>query len=180
MSQTSQAQDAYLGEIRLFAGNYAPVGWQLCNGQLLSISQNTALFSILGTTYGGNGTTTFALPDLRGRVPVHTGTGPGLSTYELGETGGKEYVTLLASQMSPAAPQLLATNQMADTDDPTNAVLAMPDNGTMIYKSLGSPNTNMSLSAIRSNGGGQPIEILQPYLGVNYIICTEGIWPSRQ
>lgn len=179
LSQTAQAQEQFIAEIRLFAGNFAPRGWAFCHGQILPIAQYTALFSLLGTTYGGNGQTTFALPDLRSRVAIHQGQGPGLSSYSLGEQGGTETNTLNASQLPVAAPSLNARNEVGNTDDPTNAVLAKPSNGVMIYRSGTSANVNMNAASISGLGGGQPVNNIQPYLGLNYIICLEGIYPSR-
>lgn len=180
MSQTNYAQDGFIGEIRMFAGNFAPRGWAFCNGQLLSIAQNQALFSILGTTYGGDGRTTFALPDLRGRAPVQAGTGPGLSNYDLGETGGAESIHLNPNQVPTSTPPTLrASTEGGNTDDPTNAVLAKPKNKLKIYYS-GDPNNSMRPNAISAPAsGGQPVDIRQPYLGVNFIICMQGIFPSR-
>lgn len=171
-----------LGEIRMFAGNFAPRGWALCNGQLMAISQNTALFSILGTTYGGNGQTTFALPDLRGRVPVHAGQGPGLSPYVLGEQTGTENVTLLSTQMPTHTHLVNASTNGADQGSPAAAILAAPLDGS------GSPtagytktaaNTQMAPTAIGMAGGNQPFSVLQPLTCVNFIIALEGIFPSR-
>ncbi|MBI5915895.1 MAG: phage tail protein [Bacteroidetes bacterium] len=181
MSQTSQAQDGYIGEIRLFAGNFVPRGWAYCTGQLLPINQYQAVYAILGTTYGGDGQTNFALPDLRGRVPVQPGTGPGLSNYVLGESSGSETIRLTTTQMPSIQFQstLRATNEPGDTDDPTNAVLAKPENGAKIYRQV-NPNVSMTPGSAVSNGGFQPVNNMQPYLGLNYIICLEGIFPSRQ
>jgi microcystin-dependent protein len=172
-----RAQEAYLGEIRMFAGNFAPRGWALCNGQLLSISQNTALFSLLGTTYGGNGTTTFALPDLQGRVPVHAGSGPGLTPRILGERSGEETHTLTVSEIPSHAHSLLADSSVGTTSAPGGMVHAR--------NAAGIPNfgphttTQMQQGVVGSAGGSQPHTIMQPYLVINYIIALEGIFPSR-
>lgn len=176
--------EPFIGQIILFAGNFEPRGWAFCNGQLLSIAQNTALFSLLGTTYGGNGQTTFALPDLRGRVPLHFGQGPGLSDYILGESGGAEQVTLTQGQMPAHSHQafstLNASNAADDSTDPTGRVLAVANRG--VYNSQ-TPNVSMAAAAISttvaSTGGNQPHDNRQPYLAINYIIALEGIYPSR-
>ena len=168
-----------LGEIKLFAGNFAPRGWAFCEGQLLPISQNTALFSILGTTYGGDGRTTFALPDLRGRAPIHPGTGPGLSAYNLGETGGAETVALTAQQLPPHNHSLNANTQNGNTSDPPGAALADTKGTDRDYMKSGEVNTQMSANSIGVTGGGQPHENRQPYLAINFIIALEGIYPSR-
>jgi len=174
--------EPYLGEIRLFAGNFAPRGWALCNGQLLAISQNTALFSILGTQYGGNGTTTFSLPDLRGRIPVNQGQGPGLSPYTVGEQIGTENVTLLSTQMPAHTHLISATTAQADLGSPAGAILAAPVDST------GNPsagytktaaNTQMAQNAVGIAGGSQPFSIIQPILAVTFIIALQGIFPSR-
>jgi microcystin-dependent protein len=170
----------------MFGGNFAPRGWATCDGQTLPISQNAALFSILGTTFGGNGTTTFALPDLRGRVPVHPGVGPGLSPYALGQSSGSETVTLLAGQM-PAHNHLIgASNQAGTVNDPTNAIAALINTGsvrTPATTALGyttPPQTGtMAAAAVSATGGGQPHANIQPYLCVNFIIATQGVFPSR-
>jgi microcystin-dependent protein len=178
--------DEYLGIVKIFAGNFAPKGWALCWGQLLSISQNTALFSILGTTYGGNGTSTFALPDLRGRIPVGQGSGPGLPEVFLGQTGGAPTVTILLPNM-PAhnhpvtgTVQLPVNDSPANTDSPAGAYLAQPTANTF----LGTPGLDFA-GDLKVNlttgiaGGTQPIDITSPYLGVNYVICLQGLFPSR-
>jgi microcystin-dependent protein len=167
--------EPFLSEIRMFSFNFPPKGWAFCNGQFLPINQNQALFSLLGTTYGGNGQTTFALPDLRGRVPVHPGQGPGLSSYSLGQAGGTETETLTVNQMpahthnvSPAA-----TNDVQTTNRPGNAVPARGGAyaGTGGEKMAGTPSGQA--------GASQPHSNLQPHLALNYIIAIEGIFPSR-
>lgn len=154
------AQDAYIAEIRLFAGNFPPKGWAFCDGQVLSISQNTALFSLIGTTYGGDGRSTFALPDLRGRVPVHTGNGQGknLSYVVLGEMGGVEKNVV--------------------TQVPTSLKLEGVSLDTKVTGRDGAPSV-LSNVTVQSNGQQQTIENRQPYLGLNYIICMYGIFPPR-
>jgi microcystin-dependent protein len=181
--------EPFIGEIRMFAGNFAPRGWAFCDGQLLSIAQNTALFSILGTTYGGNGQTTFALPDLRGRVPVGPGQGPGLSSITPGESSGSESVTLLISNM-PAhnhsvQAQLKGTSTPAATGNPSNAVFALSRSISPYANGSANPpldldfNSNAVAAQSGVVGGSQPFSIRQPYLGVYYIIALEGIFPSR-
>jgi len=166
--------EPFLGQIQPFPYNFAPRGWAFCSGQILPIAQNTALFSLLGTTYGGNGQTTFALPDLRGRVPLHFGQGPGLSPYDLGQVSGTETVTLLSTQM-PAHNHTMnaSTGEAADTIA-TGQVLA----SSAIY-APGSPNTVMSAQSVGQAGGNQPHPNLQPYLVLNWCIALEGIFPSR-
>jgi microcystin-dependent protein len=162
----------FLGQITIFAGNFAPRGYAFCQGQILSISQNTALFSLLGTTYGGDGRTTFALPDLRGRVPVGAGQGPGLTAQSVGETSGQETVTLTTQQLPPHTHSIQVTNAPSDTSNPVGAV---PAKGGSYSK--GAP-TGTAANATQT-GGGQPHSNLQPSLGLNYIIALEGIYPSR-
>jgi microcystin-dependent protein len=172
--------DPFIGEIALVPYNFAPNGWAFCDGQLLAISQNTALFSLLGTTFGGNGVTTFALPDLRGRAPVHVGggPGPGLSAYALGQMGGVEVVTLLASQMPNHSHGLNASSANGTSDSPVNGVMGKNASGVPQY-SGGAPNATMAAAAIAAAGGSQPHENRPPYLGLNYIISLYGIFPSR-
>jgi len=168
--------DVFVAEIRIFAGNFAPKGWALCNGQLMPINQNTALFSLLGTQYGGNGTSNFALPNLQGSSPMHTGAtpGPGLTARTVGETGGEATVTLLQSQVPPHTHSLQATTT-ATTGAPTNNSLA---GGASIYHAATSP---VAMSALDPTpvGGGQPHENRQPYLTLNFIIALQGIFPAR-
>jgi microcystin-dependent protein len=162
-----------LGEIRMVGFNFAPRGWAMCNGQILSIAQNTALFSLLGTTYGGNGQTTFALPDFRGRVPVHQGQGPGLSPQSIGEQAGTETVTLLQTQM-PAHNHVVRGNNTLNTTNRVDG--AFPAVRGMYAKQ---DDANMNPAMIQPAGGSQPHENLQPYLVVTFIIALEGIFPSR-
>ena len=167
----------FLAQITLFGSNFAPRGWAFCQGQILSIAQNTALFSLLGTTYGGNGQTTFALPDFRGRVPIQQGQGPGLSPYSLGQQGGTETVTLLTTQM-PAHTHVMvtnaSTNEATDTE-PTGQFLATGNYYT------NTSNVQMNANAVQAGiaGGSQPHTNIQPYLAINFIIALEGIFPSR-
>ncbi|CRI59232.1 phage tail protein [Pseudomonas sp. CCOS 191] len=193
--------EPFIGQITLFAGNFAPRGWMFCQGQLLSIATNTALFSILGTTYGGNGQTTFALPDLRGRAPVQQGQGPGLPSVVLGEAAGTPTTTLTSLNMASQAVNIPAqTVSVAipaaegDADLPapsTTGVLAKPKDSSGsgvsidIYASTASNTTlkpfNLTIPATTgaTAPGNQPFSNQSPYLGINFIIATEGIFPSR-
>lgn len=175
--------DAYIGAIFMFAGNFAPNGYQLCQGQLLSISQNAALFSILGITYGGNGQTTFALPDLRGRGPIGVGTGPGLPNVDLGQQAGATSVNISLPNLPPHNHALQANNNAAGVGDPTGALLANSGNsqtgGFPVYLGGAAPNATMNPQSIGMTGSGTPINTQDPYLGVNFIICVNGIFPSR-
>lgn len=178
-----------LAEIRMFAGNFAPRGWAFCQGQILPISQNTALFSLLGTTYGGNGQTTFALPDFRGRVPVGTGQGPGLPPVTLGEMAGSPTHTLIITEMPAHNHTISATvnasSTSAATGNPNNAYLAISRSISPYISASASPAVDLALApgAISATvgiaGGSQPFSIMQPYVGMNFIIALEGIFPSR-
>jgi microcystin-dependent protein len=164
----------------MFAGNFAPSGWALCNGQLMSISQNAALFSIVGTYYGGNGTQTFALPDLRGRVALHQGQGPGLSPYVVGQVAGTENVTLLSNQMPIHTHLVSADGSAGGKTTPANNFpgTVSPQATEKIY-SAGPGNTTMAPNMLGTAGGNQPFSIVQPYLCVTFIIALVGIFPSR-
>ena len=166
--------EPFIAQIMMFGGNFAPRGWALCNGQILPIAQNTALFSLLGTTFGGNGQTTFALPDLRGRVPVHPGQGPGLSNVDLGQAAGAETVTLTQNEIAQHAHGVAASNGGATASRPANSFLAAGGSYTNA-----SDGTAMNAGMVGIAGGSQPHENRQPYLGVNFIIALEGIFPSR-
>ena len=166
--------EPFLGELRLFPYNFAPRGWAFCSGQIMSISQNTALFALLGTTFGGNGQTTFALPDLRGRAALSSGQGPGLSSYVLGENGGTENVTLIQNQMPMHNHMVNASTADATATRPTGAVLT--SGGSYAAASDG---TVMNPQMIGVAGGSQPHQNMQPYLVLNYCIALEGIFPSR-
>ena len=161
----------YVGEIRIFAGNFAPAGWMFCEGQLLPISENETLFQLIGTTYGGDGESTFALPDMRGRIPVHQGSG-----FILAETGGAEEITLTVSQIAAHSHPLLATTTVANDQAPAGNVLAQT--GTFDGYQSSPAGVNMSPQAIGPVGGSQPHTNFQPYLCVNYIISLFGIFPS--
>jgi microcystin-dependent protein len=174
--------EAYVGEIRMVGFNFAPIGWALCNGQILPISQNTALFSLLGTTYGGNGTTTFALPDLQNRTPIHKGQGPGLSPYSLGESGGASTVTLQQSQLSAHAHAVSCDPAIGTQQDAAGAVWASSGAGRTppaYYANAVSNLVAMSPSAIAVAGGRLPHNNRSPYLGVTFIIALQGIYPPR-
>ncbi|ESS66647.1 microcystin dependent protein MdpB [Methyloglobulus morosus KoM1] len=173
--------EGYIGQIIMFAGNFAPTNWAFCNGQLLSIAQNTALFSIIGTTYGGNGTTNFALPDLQGRVALHAGNGAGLTPYVLGEQGGAEAVTLTLPQIPAHNHSLMANSGNGDQLSPSGNVSATVNDGarTQYPGYSTTPNAAMSAAAISPTGGNQPHTNIQPFLAVNFIICLQGIFPSR-
>ncbi|MBT8216356.1 MAG: tail fiber protein [Acidimicrobiia bacterium] len=171
--------EPFVGEIRMFAGNFAPRGWAFCDGQLLAVSQNDALFSLLGTIYGGDGRTTFGLPDLRGRVPIHAGTGPGLSPRRLGAKAGEESVTLTINQMPSHTHQLRASNAQASSTDPTGRSTGKADKFTYGPAASFPPPVDMNSAAITNTGGGQRHTNLMPALCVNFIIALFGIYPSR-
>jgi microcystin-dependent protein len=173
--------DPFLAEIRMFAGNFAPRGWALCDGQLISISQNTALFSLLGTTFGGDGRVTFALPNLQGSAPMQQGQGPGLSDRWLGEIGGEQSVTLLTSEMPLHTHQVNAVDASGDATTPNNALWAsamLGRVGTNMYSSA-APSQTMSPSSTGITGGSQPHNNMPPYLCVTFIIALQGIFPQR-
>jgi len=173
--------DPFVAEIRIFPFNFAPKGWAWCDGQLLPLSQNTALFSLLGTTYGGDGKSNFALPDLQGRSPMHPGQGPGLSLHDLGETGGSETVTLLESEIPSHSHNLRASSSPADNPGPGGNVLARVPSGATPYVP-GSPQpplVAMSDNAIAPAGGDQPHNNMQPYLTFYFCIALQGVYPPR-
>lgn len=169
--------EPYIGQIQGFGFNFAPVGWQQCNGQMISIAQNTALFSLLGTTYGGNGQTTFALPDLRGRFMVHPGTGPGLSTISWGEVAGVENVSILTSNLPAHSHNVSISVNTATGEDsiPTNKIAS----GTNRFSEDVSPGSVLGGVNQQPVGGNQPLAIRNPYLGMNICIAMQGIYPSR-
>lgn len=195
--------EGYIAEIRMFAGNFAPRNWAYCNGQLLSIAQNTALFSLLGTTFGGNGQTTFGLPNSQSRVMVGTGTGPGLPAVTLGEVGGVETVTLNTTQMpshthtvtTSGSPAAMVSSAQASMSAPAaNSAVAAPGtlSGRSFTATLGfntsAPDVQLSMASVNTSGvtytntvagSNQPHSNIQPYLGMSYIICLYGIFPSR-
>lgn len=170
--------DAFLAEIRIFAGNFPPTGWAVCEGQLLPIAQNTALFSLLGTTYGGDGRSTFALPNLNNRFPLGQGQGPGLSPRALGETGGSEAVALDSAQMPQHRHELRAALAPSTGTPGPDKALAPATGGALIYRASGAPQP-MAPQTLAAAGGGQPHDNLQPYLGLNFIIALQGIFPPR-
>ena len=201
MVTPASASDPFIAEIIMFGGNFAPRGWAFCEGQLLAISSNTALCSLLGTTYGGDGRTTLALPDLRGRVAVHPGTGPGLSTIRLGERGGSNNATLTIANM-PSHNHIATTSTTVDVEatlkgtndrgnqvSPANNTLAndrrekqyrnSAPNVDMNADSIAATATATSSTTIANTGGSQAFNIMQPYLGINYIIALVGVFPSR-
>ena len=171
--------EPFLGQIIMFAGNFAPVGWAFCDGQLLPISQNTALFSLLGTTYGGTGITTFALPDLRGRVPLHVGQGPGLSSYVLGQVGGAENATLQVTNLPSHTHSVNCSSSGGNQASPGGNFLAVESTGTSANYSSGPPDSAMNAQALGPVGGNQPFSIQQPYGCVTFVIALQGIYPSR-
>lgn len=161
----------YVGEIRMFAGNFAPAGWMLCEGQLLPISEYETLFQLIGTTYGGDGQSTFALPDLRGRLPLHQGNG-----FVLAETGGVEEVTLTVSQIPSHSHPFLASTSISNQSSPANAVVAQSSSADLYIEDT--PTTNLAANSISPTGGSQPHTNFQPYLCVNFIISLFGIFPQ--
>ncbi len=189
--------EGMIGEVRGFAGNFAPRAWAFCDGQLLPISSNTALFSIIGTIYGGDGRTTFALPDLRGRVMVHPGNGPGLSSRRLGQKGGSETNTLNVTQIPShnhsAVGKLKVNTNPADSSDPKSNYAALANGrvtsgggagGTVAANGWSASQNDFGAAdgvtvTVGNTGGGQSVNNMQPWLGVNYIICMQGVFPSR-
>lgn len=170
----------FIAEIRMFGGNFAPRGNAFCNGQILSIAQNTALFSLLGTTYGGNGQTTFALPNLQSRAPMHPGQGPGLSPRSLGEQGGAESVTLITNQIPAHTHQASGRAAAGDQTSPANTTWATVSSGRNplpLYSPT--PNTTMNPQALGVAGGGQPHQNMPPFLAISFIIALQGIFPPR-
>ena len=167
----------YLGQIALVGFNFAPVGWALCNGQILQISQNAALFTLIGTTYGGDGQTTFALPDLRSRIPLHQGQGSGTSNYVLGQTGGFETVTLSGDQIPSHTHQAQCYTSGGNSTSPPNGIWAQ--SSTQVYKGGQVGAATMAPGAIGLAGGSQPHPNIMAYQALNYIIALEGIFPSQ-
>ncbi len=171
--------DPFVAEIRIFPFNFAPRGWAFCDGQILPLSQNTALFSLLGTTYGGDGKSNFALPNLQGNAPMFWGQGPGLSLRDLGETGGSETVSLLESEIPYHSHGMMAATDIADQNSPgTNRVLTISNNGS-IYAPGNSPLVAMSDQALAPAGGDQPHNNMMPYLTLNFCIALQGVYPPR-
>ncbi|MBC7711361.1 MAG: tail fiber protein [Rhizobacter sp.] len=170
----------FLGEIKMLGFNFAPRGSALCNGQIISIQQNTALFSLLGTTYGGNGTTTFALPDFRGRFPTNAGQGPGLSNQTLGQIGGAESTTLLPTQMPVHNHLIVGSTATGNSNSPTNNVLAVSSTrGGTEYAAAATAPTTLHATSVSSSGGNQPVSTMPPFLAVTFAIFMTGVFPSR-
>jgi microcystin-dependent protein len=169
--------DPFVAEIRIFPFNFAPKGWAWCDGQLLPLSQNTALFSLLGTTYGGNGKSNFALPDLQGRAPMHPGQGPGLSLHDLGETGGSETVTLLESEIPAHSHTVKAVDKVADSPSGQGASLASPPAGNP-YRAADNL-VPLSENALSPTGGDAPHNNMQPFLTFYFCIALQGVFPPR-
>ena len=170
--------DPFVAEIRIFPFNFAPKGWAFCDGQLLPLSQNTALFSLLGTTYGGNGKSNFALPDLQGSAPMHPGQGPGLSLHDLGETGGSETVTLLESEIPSHAHAMRASADPATAQAPSSAVTLARSAGGSAYSTTLTGLVALAGNALAPAGGDLPHNNLQPYLTLYFCIALQGIFPS--
>lgn len=169
--------DPYLGQLSMFAGNFAPRGWSLCDGQLLPIAQYTALFSLLGTIYGGDGRTTFGLPDMRGRLPVHHGNGPGLTSRRIGESFGSETVALTANTNAAHNHTFEMSTSSGTGSDLTNGYIGASPNVRM-FRPI-SPNTNLSQATFSNIGSSQPHPNMMPYQCVNFIIALQGVFPSR-
>jgi microcystin-dependent protein len=170
--------DPFVAEIRIFPFNFAPKGWAFCDGQLLPLSQNTALFSLLGTTYGGDGKSNFALPNMQGNAPMHPGQGPGLSLHDLGETGGSETVSLLESEIPSHSHNVTASSQDG-TDNHPVANYPAQGVGINLYVNAGTTPVAMNDNAIAPAGGDQPHNNMQPYLTLNFCIALQGVFPPR-
>lgn len=171
--------EPFIAEIRIFAGNFAPRGWAFCDGQLLPISQNTALFSLIGTTYGGDGRTTTALPNLQGRAPMHPGRGPGLTERRLGQKGGVETVTLSEAQMPNHTHSMNAANRNGEDRPAVGNALARSTGGAMYQTNTTANLVDMANQALPATGGSQSHNNMQPFLTMNFIIALVGLYPSR-
>jgi len=171
--------DPFVAEIRIFPFNFAPHGWAFCNGQVMPISQNTALFSLLGTNYGGNGTSTFGLPNYAGAAPMHWGDGAGLTPRVIGEIGGSDNVTLLNSEIPLHTHALVGSSSLADSPSPTGAESSRVSGATPYLPPAGAPLVPMSPSAIGISGGGFPHNNMQPYVTLNFCIALQGVFPPR-
>lgn len=169
--------DSYIGQIRMFAGNFSPLHWAFCDGQILSVAQNQPLFSLLGSQYGGNGHTTFSLPEMRGRIPMHFGTGPSLSPRTIGSRFGQETVTLTETQIPSHNHPLQASTNTGDTTAPTGALLAATPQD--FYTPDNSSTVNFDQNEVQTTGRGEPHTNMMPTQCVNFIICLQGIYPSR-
>ncbi len=179
---TATAQDAYLGTLHVTAGTYCPSGTVPAEGQVLTIASNTSLFAVVGTTYGGDGTTTFALPDLRGRGPIHYGAGPGLNTYPLGESGGEETINLSVNELPPHSHMVNATNQTANKNGPGTDFLAIPNAeriGEIDMYHEGPPNKQMDPGVIAETGEGQPLPHRSPYVAMMWCVTVVGQFPPK-
>lgn len=173
--------DPFVAEIRIFPFNFPPKGWAFCNGQILPISQNTALFSLLGTTYGGDGKSNFALPNMEGNAPMHPGQGPGLSLHDLGETGGSQTVTLLLTEL-PIHPHSLNCQSQDPADQPAPSparTFAASQNSTAYAPSNGTPSVQMAFQALTPTGGSLPHNNMQPFLTLSFCIALQGVFPPR-
>jgi microcystin-dependent protein len=168
----------YVGEIRMFGGNFAPIGWAFCNGQILPISEFETLFNLIGTTYGGDGESTFAVPDLRGRAMIHQGTGPGLSTYVIGQAAGVEQVTLTTNQIPAHTHVPLGVTSGGNSPSPQNAYWSALNSGQNYYSQTATGGVAIAANAIQPAGGNQPHENLPPILAISFIISLFGIFPS--
>jgi microcystin-dependent protein len=172
--------DPFVAEIRIFGFNFAPKGWAFCDGQILPLSQNTALFSLLGTTYGGDGKSTFGLPNIQGSAVMHPGQGPGLSLHDLGETGGNDTVTLLESEMPSHSHAMVASTQPGEDAAPNPTEALARSVGASLYQTTTNQNiVQLSDNALTSSGGDQPHNNLQPYLTLNFCIALQGVFPPR-
>ena len=172
--------DPFVAEIRIFPFFFAPKGWAFCDGQLLPLSQNTALFSLLGTTYGGDGKSNFALPDMQGNVPMHPGQGPGLSLHDLGETGGVQTVTLLESELPAHQHRQMATVENGTQGTLTNGITLATSIAGQLYQTTTNANlVNMNFQGLALAGGSQPHNNMQPYLTLNFCIALQGVFPPR-
>lgn len=171
--------EPFIGQIMAVGFNFAPRGWAMCNGQLLPISQNDALFALIGTTYGGDGVTTFALPDLRSRIAIHQGQGPGLTNRPIGQASGTETVTLVANQMPSHTHPVSATAVNADKPTPANNIWATEPTTSTLFYGAGPTDSTMNPQTISAAGGNQPHDNLMPYLTMTYVIALVGIFPSQ-
>lgn len=168
--------EPFIGEIRMFAGNFAPRGWAFCDGQLLAVSEHDALFSLFGTIYGGDGRTTFGLPELRGRIPIHAGSGPGLSPRTLGAKSGTENETIVSNTMPSHTHAWRTTTGAAQNASPIGAMLAKP--AANVYETI-DPTDSMAADMVQPTGGSQSHDNVMPYLCVNFIVALQGIYPSQ-